>query len=108
MAKMYTLDDKLLTEVPEIRIADKVYPVDNRKKTVLRIMELSKESTTNADSIDKAIAIAMGEDTFAEINAMDLTFPAYQKLFELLMAAVTGEEPETVAERFQKSEKTAK
>ena len=32
MAKMYTLDDKLLASSPEIRIGDKVYPVDNRVK----------------------------------------------------------------------------
>ena len=37
MAKLYTLDDKLLTEVPEIRVGDKVYPVDNRQKTVQAI-----------------------------------------------------------------------
>ena len=37
MAQLYTLDDKLLTEVPEIRVGDKVYPVDNRQKTVMAI-----------------------------------------------------------------------
>lgn len=30
MGKLYTLDGKLLTETPEIRIGEKVYPVDSR------------------------------------------------------------------------------
>ena len=29
MGKLYTLDGKLLTETPEIRIGEKVYPVDS-------------------------------------------------------------------------------
>lgn len=32
MGKLYTLDGKLLTETPEIRIGEKVYPVDNRTR----------------------------------------------------------------------------
>jgi len=32
MGKLYTLDDKLLIGSPEIRIGDKVYPVDDRIK----------------------------------------------------------------------------
>ena len=40
MAKMYTLDDKLLASSPEIRIGDKVYPVDNRVKTVKKVMKM--------------------------------------------------------------------
>ena len=28
MGKLYTLDGKLLTETPELRIGEKVYPVD--------------------------------------------------------------------------------
>ncbi|MFR0766140.1 MAG: hypothetical protein ACLSHF_04030 [[Eubacterium] siraeum] len=32
MAKMYTLDEKLLVGVPEIRIGEKVYKVDDREK----------------------------------------------------------------------------
>jgi hypothetical protein len=34
MAKMYTLDKKLLVGTPEIRIGDKCFPVDDREKTV--------------------------------------------------------------------------
>lgn len=37
MSKLYTLDGKLLTETPEIRIGEKIYPVDNRQKTVAKL-----------------------------------------------------------------------
>ena len=37
MGKLYTLDGKLLTETPEIRIGEKVYPVDSRQKTVKKM-----------------------------------------------------------------------
>ena len=47
MAKLYTLDDKLLTEVPEVRVGDKVYPVDNRQKTVMAIQRAMEQ--TDAD-----------------------------------------------------------
>ena len=40
MAKMYTLDEKLLVGVPEIRIGEKVYKVDDREKTVKKVMAL--------------------------------------------------------------------
>ena len=42
--KLYTIDDKLLTERPEIRIGEKVYPVDDRQKTVEKIMQLVPKS----------------------------------------------------------------
>ena len=42
MAKMYTLDEKLLVGVPEIRIGEKVYKVDDREKTVKKVMALRR------------------------------------------------------------------
>lgn len=103
MAKMYTLDHKLLTETPEIRIGEKIYAVDNRQKTVRKIQEVSKD-ISNEDpytGMDKVLELAMGAKAAKEIDDMDMPFPAYQQMFELVMAAVTGEEPEAVASRFQ-------
>ena len=41
MGKLYTLDGKLLTETPEIRIGEKVYPVDSRQKlSLIHIFDL--------------------------------------------------------------------
>ena len=102
MSKMYTLDGALLVERPEIRIGEKVYPVDNRQKTVEKLMKVTQNvEKSPMEGIRKALALAFGEDAAHEIDGLDLPFPAYQKLFELVMAAMTGEEPESVAARFQ-------
>ena len=46
--KLYTIDNALLTECPEIRIGDKVYPLDDRQKTAEKVMKLIPED--GADS----------------------------------------------------------
>nr|DAH89216.1 MAG TPA: hypothetical protein [Caudoviricetes sp.] len=106
MSKLYTLDGKLLTETPEIRVREKVYPVDNRQKTVRKLMALNAEEKDVGAQFDEALKLALGPDAFAEIDEMDLPFPAYEKLFELVMAAVTGEEPEEIEARFQEQKLT--
>jgi len=104
---MYTLDEKLLTDVPEVRIGEKIYPVDNRKSTVTSLMKMIKENQTDSDEgIQKALALALKPGPAADIEKMDMPFPAYQKLFEIVMAAMTGEEPEEMTARFQEAEKS--
>ena len=49
MAKMYTLDSKLLTGTPEIRVGDKVYPVDDRQKTVKKILDICDKNAEKKD-----------------------------------------------------------
>lgn len=103
MAKLYTLDHKLLTDTPEIRIGEKIYAVDNRQKTVKKIQAAAK-SISNDDpyvGIDTVLELALGAKAAREIDELDMPYPAYQKMFELVMAAVTGEEPEAISERFQ-------
>ena len=43
----------------------------------------------------------MGQKAAQEIDELNLPWPAYQKMFELVMAAVTGDEPEEIEGRFQ-------
>ena len=102
MVKLYTLDHKLLTDTPEIRVGEKIYAVDNRQKTVKKIQEAAK--TVGDDfytGINAVLELALGQKAAREIDEMDMPWPAYQKMFELVMAAVTGEEPEEIAQRFQ-------
>lgn len=103
MAKMYTLDHKLLTETPEIRIGEKIYAVDNRQKTVMKIQAAAKEISNDDpySGIEKVLEMALGVKAAREIDELNMPYPAYQKMFELVMAAVTGEEPDVIAERFQ-------
>lgn len=98
MGKMYTLDGKLLTELPELRVGAKLYPVDNRTKTVKAMMKLSEQKPTDANtdymtSMEQALVLALGEAAVKEIGIDDMPFPAYQQLFELVLAAATGEDP---------------
>ena len=92
MGKMYTLDKKLLVGSPEIRIGEKVYPVDDRTKNVKKILTLFKgKSDNDFESIEEALKLAFGEK-YKEIEALDLPFAAYQQLIELVIKALTGEE----------------
>ena len=103
--KMYTIDGALLTETPEIRLGDKVYPVDDRQKTVEKIMGLEKSENDISSAIKETFSLAFGKSKAKEIDDMNLPYPAYQRLFETVIAAITGENPEEVSKRFQKPEK---
>lgn len=103
MAKMYTLDEKLLIGTPEVRIGDKIYPVDDRVKTVKRVIKLYESGEENVDTADKILEYAFSEKDYKEISEMNLSWSAYQKLVELVIAAMTGENPKE-EERFQQSD----
>ena len=111
MAKLYTLDGKLLTETPEVRIGDKLYPVDDRTKTVKQILRAVSESRAGAQGgesdpeaamqgMHQALALAYGPKALEEIKPDELPFAAYQRLIEVRVAAVTGEEPDAAGGRF--------
>ena len=95
MAKLYTVDGKLLTDAPEIRIGDKVFPADNRTSTVKKLMKIEGQDT------DAILKLVFGDKASKEILSMDLPFPAYLQLVKLAVAAVTGEEADEVDARFQ-------
>lgn len=103
MGKLYTLDAKLLVGSPEIRIGEKVYPIDDRQKTVKKLMKMTADAQTVADNIDEVIKLAFGAKSAKEIDEMNMPFAAYQQLFELVVAAMTGEDPEEVSARFQEA-----
>lgn len=103
MGKLYTLDGKLLTETPEIRIGEKIYPVDNRQKTVAMLQETIANQENPNDlmaGVASVLVLALGEKAAQEVEDMNMPYPAYQQLFELVIAAVTGEDPEEVGARF--------
>ena len=102
MGKLYALDDKLLTGCPEIRIGDKVYSVDDRKNTVKKMTKLiDGDKAMSVDTIDEALRLAFGDKNFKEIENLNLSFSAYQKLFEIVISAMMGTEPDEA--RFQQS-----
>lgn len=106
MGRMYTLDKKLLCGSPEIRIGEKVYPVDDRTKTVKKVLKLFSDKNSEADdteNVEEALKLAFG-DKYKDIEAMDMPFAAYQELVELVIAAMTGEEPKEKKDSFPEPE----
>lgn len=106
MAKLYTLDNKLLVETPEIRVGEKIYPVDNRQKTVAKLQNATKNITSEnqEQAVKDALALAFGPAAAEEIDGMNLLYPAYQRLFELVLAAMTGEDPAAAEKRFRQGQ----
>lgn len=106
MARMYTFDKKLLCGSPEIRIGEKVYPVDDRKNTVKKVLKLFEDKNgDDMDKTDEALKIAFGEN-YKEIEALDMSFKAYQELSEMVIAAMTGEDPEDFEKRKDEKEQS--
>ena len=96
---VYELSEALLNTRPEIRIGDKLYRVDDRKKTVEQLSKL-----TEGEDTEKAmLELLLGKKAAKEIEDMNLPFPAYTELIMLVGAAATGEDPEQVKARFQKA-----
>ncbi len=95
MGKMYTFDNKLLCGSPELRIGDKVYSIDDRKNTVKKAMKLfsQKSESDDMETSDEILKLAFGKQ-FKEIDAMDMSFAAYQELILVTIAAMTGQEVE--------------
>lgn len=105
MAKMYTLDSKLLTGTPEIRIGDKIYPVDDRQKTVRKILDICEKNAKNDDNkdldmIDEVFKLAFAPKDLEEIEKMNISWAAWQELFTIVISAVTGQEQEDIEARF--------
>lgn len=99
MGKLYTLDGKLLTETPEIRIGEKVYPVDNRTSTVKKLTKIDQ------NDIDAVLKLAFGNKAAKEIDEQDIPFAAYVQLVKVVIAAMTGEDEDEIDARFQDAAK---
>lgn len=95
MAKVYTLDKKLITgDKPEIRIGDKIYGLDDRKKTVVKVLEVIKNKTSDDTAKFSKIAPLVFGDKSKEVEKIvdELSWAAFQELFALVMSAVLGED----------------
>ena len=101
MGKIYTLDPDLLNGRSEIRIGDKLYPVDDRLATVEEITALQKKADgEDIKLMTDAVHLALGDKAFKALKMEAMPFAACQKLLSLIMAAITGQEPEEIEGRF--------
>lgn len=91
------IDTKIKTdkERPQLKIGDKIYEVDNRKKTFDKIEKLRKDKTiSETDMTDKIIEMTLGKKQANEILELDITLDEYVYLTFCIMAAITGEDPD--------------
>ena len=114
MGKLYTLDKKLLIGSPEIEIGDDKYPIDDRTKTVRKVIKLSKQLKNAKDDetidqfevIDKIFELAF-ETKAQEVEEAvgDIPFEAYQEIIEIIIDAMTGGDPDEFAAKKAKERK---
>lgn len=103
MGKMYALDKKLLIGSPEIQIGDKVFQVDDRNKTVRKVIKLSEqlkgkdkdieETPEQFEVIDQILELAFGSK-YKDIDELELSFRAYLDLIDIVLDAMTNGDPE--------------
>ena len=108
MGRMYALDGKFLTNTAEIRIGDKIYPVDDRVKTVNKLLKFMEENQEDNVGVAKyALELGLGKKAAAELEEYLEHYCAYLEIYKLVVAAMLGEDPKVVEDRFQGAETKA-
>lgn len=102
MAKTYDLTARLVNEPKFILLpGNKSIMVDTRKNTVLKIVAETDSSNFSPNDVEKVLTLALGEEGMKEVDALELDFDNYQKLFIAVMAAIENEEYEVVEKQFR-------
>ena len=100
MAKMYTVDGKLLVEKNAVQIGDKIYAVDDRVATVKKI-----QAVTGDDADKQILELALGKAAVKELDIDNMRFPVFSALMSKVMAAVTDEDEDEFDARFREAAK---
>ncbi len=89
---------------PSLKIGDKIYTVDDRKSTWDKIQQVQADPNIE-DTNMAALELALGKKQLKEIMEAEggITFEGFQNLTFYVMAAITGQDYETL-----KKEATAK
>lgn len=85
--KIYTTDNKILTEKPQIQIGDKLYAVDDRQSTFNKLNEQLQKDSNNMEAIYKLV---FGNKAAQEIMDMELSVLGTQNLLIYVFAAIKG------------------
>lgn len=89
---------------PQLKIADKLYTVDNRQSTFDKIKKLQQDTTIDdEEKTDKMYEIALGKESAKEIKEMDLPVDKYGYLSFCVMGAITGEDPDKLKKAAENS-----
>lgn len=81
-----------------------VLQVDDKKNTVIRIQAILNNDAS-ADSMDKALELALGKDGLAKVNNLNLSMEAYQNVFIGVMAAINCKTFEEMEKTFRDTQK---
>lgn len=105
--KIYDISMYITNKLPKLVInEDLIVTVNNRKSAVLNvqamIMEFEKKASDKEINVaeleskmmEKALQMLVGEANADKIEALDLPLPEYKKIFDTIMAAAQGIEPE--------------
>lgn len=98
--KIYTTDNRILTEKPQIQIGDKLYAVDDRQST---FDKLNKQLQENPNDMEAIFSLVFGKKAAQEIADMELSVSGTQNLLIYVFAAIKGCEFEE-AESFFRSQ----
>lgn len=103
MPKVIDISSQLTNARPKIKISeDKEYTVNDRKNTIILVNALfknQKEDVEDLEIMDKALDMLIGKEARKEIDELDLSFAAYQKVFTTAMSAATGTSEEEIEGR---------
>ena len=104
---MRILDTKILPkekrEKPKIKVLDKLYDVDNTKKTYDKLYELEKNTEISVlEKQNTLLELLLGKKALKEILDLDLSSDEYKYLVNVVVAAATGQEPEKIEQATEK------
>lgn len=94
---MRIIDTKILSgdNHPQLKVLDKLYTVDDRKKTFDKIQEAQNDrSLSSSERDEKVFELALGKKEAKEILSLDLSVKDYIYLTFCIMGAITGDDPD--------------
>ena len=89
MGKVIDITSRIKDEPKFVRIGDKSYKVDDRKNTVLEVMqELDKGGANDVQNIDRILAKLIGKDAVKDFENYSLE--DYRTVYIAVMAVIQG------------------
>lgn len=89
---------------PQLKIADKLYTVDNRQKTFDEIKKIQKNAELDdSEKINKIYELALGKEAAKELSELNLPVENTNFLSYCIMGAIIGEDPKKLQEESRKN-----
>lgn len=104
---MRILDTKILPkekrEKPKIKVLDKLYDVDNTKKTYDKLYELEKNTEISMlEKQNTLLELLLGKKALKEILDLDISNEEYKNLVNVVVASAIGQKLEEIEQTTEK------